>query len=85
MPKSLHFLVMRLVVRCLKLSAADLMSRRLWSKLNWKIGLESYVLLFANFLVTPDTLDYLISPTGKIPKEQDQVNAVVSSLPHPRE
>ena len=77
----MHFLVMRLVVRCLKLSAADLISRRLWSKLNWIIGWEAYISLFAKFLVTPDILDYLISPTGKNPKEQDQVNAVASSLP----
>ena len=76
---------MRLVVRCLKLSAADLISRRLWRKLNWIIGWESYFLLFAMFLVTPDTLDYYISPTGTNPKEQDKVNGVVSSLPHPRE
>ena len=77
----MHFLVMRLVVRYLKLSAADLISRRLWSKLNWIIGWKAYISLLAKFLVTPDILDYLITPTGKNPKEQDQVNAVVSSLP----
>ena len=44
-------------------------------------GGGSFVSLLAKFLVTPDTLDYLISPTGKNPKEQEQVNAVVSSLP----
>ena len=56
-------------------------SRRLWSKLNWIIGWESYASLLAMFLLTPNTLDYLISPKGKNPKEQDQVNAVVTSLP----
>ena len=76
----MHFLVMHFVVRCLKLSAADLISRRLWSKLNWIIGWEAYISLFAKFLVTPDILDYLISPMGKNPKEEDQVNAAVSSL-----
>ena len=43
-----------------------------------QVGIICFVV--GQVLVTPDTLNYLIGPMCKNPKEQDQVNAVVSSL-----